>query len=242
MTGLQSLLACVPLNQLAYLILFSSAAGFFGNVGQTDYALANEILNKIAHQIKRKQPHCRVLSLNWGPWDGGMVTPALKKAFDGKHIELISIEDGARMMVAEMKNADPGPVEVLIGSMLNTPIPVDESTGTGNPMALLERRELDLQRYPVLASHIIGGKPVVPFALITEWIGHGAMKENPGFALHGIDDFRLLSGIRIEQEKKLVRLMAGKARKSGDAWQVDVELRNGVKNGKDVIHSRAKAL
>jgi hypothetical protein len=111
-----------------------------------------------------------------------------------------------------------------------------------SPMALLERRELDLHRYPVLASHVIGGKPVVPFALITEWIGHGALKDNPGFSLHGIDDFRLLSGIRIEQERKLVRLMASKAKKTGDAWQVDVELRNGVKNGKDVIHSRARAL
>jgi hypothetical protein len=93
-----------------------------------------------------------------------------------------------------------------------------------------------------LASHVIGGKPVVPFALISEWIGHGALKDNPGYALHGIDDFRLLSGIRLEQEKKLVRLMAGKARKNGDGWQVEVELRNGVKNGRDVIHSRARAL
>jgi hypothetical protein len=130
---------------------------------------------------------------------------------------------------------------VLIGSMLTNASTPSEPLAE-HPMALLERRELDLHRYPVLASHIIGGKPVVPFALITEWIGHGALKENPGFALHGLDDFRLLSGIRVDQGGKLVRLMAGKAIKTGDTWQVDVELRNGVKNGKDVIHSRAKAL
>ena len=52
----------------------------------------------------------------------------------------------------------------------------------------------------------------------------------------------MLSGIRIDRDKKLVRLLAGKARKTGDAWQVEMELRNGVKNGRDVIHSRAKAL
>jgi hypothetical protein len=68
------------------------------------------------------------------------------------------------------------------------------------------------------------------------------MKDNPGYALHGIDDFRLLSGIRLEDERKLVRLMAGKARKNGNTREVDIELRNGVKNGKDVIHSRARAL
>jgi hypothetical protein len=169
-----------------------------------------------------------------------MVTPALKKAFSEKQIDLIPVDTGARLMVAEMKNIESGAVEVIIGSMLATPgARMDPSD---IDMALLERRELDLQRYPVLASHVIGGKPVVPFALISEWIGHGALKENPGYALHGIDDFRLLSGIRLEQEKKLVRLLAGKARKNGDGWQVDVELRNGVKNGQDVIHSRAKAL
>jgi hypothetical protein len=171
-----------------------------------------------------------------------MVTSSLKKAFEEMTIGLIPIESGARLMVAEMQNGDPSPVEVLIGSMLTTGLDDAADAATNDPMALLERREVDLHRYPVLASHVIGGKPVVPFALISEWIGHGALKENPGFSLHGIDDFRLLSGIRIEQERKLVRLMAGKARKSGDGWQVDVELRNGVKNGKDVIHSRARAL
>ncbi len=239
--GLKNLLSATQSDNLRHLVLFSSVSARTGNTGQCDYAMANEALNKIARVESLHRPACRVTAINWGPWDGGMVTPALKKAFDGKGIQLIPIETGARLMVAEMKNANPSPVEVLIGAMLT-------SDGTGlaevpdSPMALLERREVDLQRYPVLASHIIGGKPVVPFALISEWIGHGALKENPGFSLHGIDDFRLLSGIRIEQEKKLVRLMAGKAKKAGDAWQVDVELRNGVKNGKDVIHTRARAL
>ncbi|MBC2744487.1 MAG: polyketide synthase dehydratase domain-containing protein [Desulfosarcina sp.] len=205
--------------------------------------MANEALNKMARVESLRRSGCRVTAINWGPWDGGMVTPALKKAFNSKDIQLIPIETGARLMVAEMKNADTCPVEVLIGSMLSTdPAAVGPLGHPEIPMALLERREVDLNRYPVLASHVIGGKPVVPFALITEWIGHGALKENPGFSLYGFDDFRLLSGICIEQEKKLVRLMAGKARKTGDTWQVDVELRNGVKNGKDVVHSRTRAL
>jgi acyl transferase domain-containing protein/NAD(P)-dependent dehydrogenase (short-subunit alcohol dehydrogenase family) len=238
--GLKNLLSITRADNLRHLVLFSSVSARTGNSGQCDYAMANEALNKIARWESLHRPGCRVSAINWGPWDGGMVTPTLKKTFDAKNIGLIPIQTGARLMVAEMKNTDPGPVEVLIGSMLTIDTGPAESAEV--PMALLERRELDLQRYPVLASHIIGGKPVVPFALITEWIGHGALKDNPGYALHGIDDFRLLSGIRIEDEKKLVRLMGGKARKSGDTWQVDMELRNGVKNGRDVIHSRARAL
>ncbi len=239
--GLLNALSALQNDDLRHLVLFSSVTARTGNTGQCDYAMANEVLNKLARIETMCRPACRVTAINWGPWDGGMVTPSLKNAFAKKDIALIPLERGARMMVAEMANADPSPVEVLIGAMLPA---LNESTASSREtvLDLLERRELNLQRYPVLGSHIIGGRPVVPFALITEWIGHGALKQNPGFALHGLDDFRLLSGIRIEQESKLVRLMAGKAKKAGDVWQVDVELRNGVKNGKDVIHSRAKAL
>ena len=239
--GLKNLIAATEADSIRHLVLFSSVSARTGNTGQSDYAMANEALNKIARTESLRRPGCRVTAINWGPWDGGMVTPTLKKAFDDKAIELIPIETGARLMMAEMQNGEPGSVEVLVGSML--PTELDKLAVTpDDPMVFLERRELDLHRYPVLASHIIGGKPVVPVALITEWIGHGALKENPGFSLHGIDDFRLLSGIRIEQEQKLVRLMVGKAKKTGDSWHVDVELRNGVKNGRDVIHSRARAL
>jgi NAD(P)-dependent dehydrogenase (short-subunit alcohol dehydrogenase family) len=242
--GLKHLLAATAGDRLSYLVLFSSVSARTGNTGQCDYAMANEALNKIARSVALQRPECRVSAINWGPWDGGMVTPALKKTMADKAVDLIPVEVGAAMMVAEMKHADPGPVEVLIGSMMTSAkTPVDDyRPPDAAAMALLERREIDLQRYPVLASHVIGGKPVVPFALISEWIGHGAVKDNPGFSLHGIDDFRLLSGIRLEAEKKLVRLMAGKARKAGNTWAVDVELRNGVKNGRDVIHSRARAL
>ena len=238
--GFKNLLEATKSDRLRHLVLFSSVSARTGNTGQCDYAMANEALNKMARVASLQRSGCRVNAINWGPWDGGMVTSSLKKAFKDQDIDLIPVNVGADFMVAEMKNADPPPVEVLIGSMLETPSVEDEANEAA--MDLLERRELDLQRYPVLASHVIGGKPVVPFALIGEWISHGAVKENPGFTLHGIDDFRLLSGIRIEQEKKLVRLLAGKARKNGNGWHVAVELRNGVKNGKDVIHSRARAL
>jgi len=77
--GLQNLLACIPFQQLEYLVLFSSVAAFYGNAGQADYAAANEILNKVAHWVRAHAPRCRVLAIDWGPWDGGMVTPELKR-------------------------------------------------------------------------------------------------------------------------------------------------------------------
>ncbi len=119
--GLANLLACVPPDQLDTLVLFSSAAGFYGNPGQSDYALANEILNKTAHLIQRTHPHCHVISLNWGPWDGGMVTPALRALFAERNIDIIPIDSGAQMLVDELERRNSPAVQVLVGSPMNAP-------------------------------------------------------------------------------------------------------------------------
>ncbi len=59
-------------DPLKYIIIFSSVAARMGNKGQVDYAMANEVLNKMARQQSYKRNNCRVISFNWGPWDGGM--------------------------------------------------------------------------------------------------------------------------------------------------------------------------
>ena len=110
------------------------------------------------------------------------------------------------------------------------------------PLSLSFKKEIDTHAYPILADHVIGGKPVVPFALITEWFGHGALHENPGLYLHGIDDMRILKGIKLDAHKKLIRLFAGKPSRKNGHYEVSLELRDGVLEGKDVIHSRGKAI
>ncbi|GIT03230.1 MAG: hypothetical protein CM1200mP28_04890 [Deltaproteobacteria bacterium] len=80
--GIDALLKCVNQKKLTHLLMFSSAAGFYGNAGQSDYAVANESLNRIALLFKKKYPKCHVTSFNWGPWEGGMVTPELKRLFE----------------------------------------------------------------------------------------------------------------------------------------------------------------
>ncbi|MDM8550773.1 SDR family oxidoreductase [Desulfobacterales bacterium HSG2] len=232
--GLDALLEATRSDDLRHIVLFSSVSARLGNRGQVDYAMANEVLNKTAQQECAIRPDCSVVSVNWGPWDGGMVSPALKREFERKGIKLIPVDEGASCMLCEMMGGKDAPVEVVIGA---------EWTEDPAPrLSLSFKRELDVDRYPILGAHILDGKPVVPFALMTEWLGHGALHENPGLLLHGLDDIRLLSGIKVHQDKKLIRLLAGKAKKKGDVYEVDVEIRNGVKNGKEVIHSKAKAI
>jgi acyl transferase domain-containing protein/NAD(P)-dependent dehydrogenase (short-subunit alcohol dehydrogenase family)/acyl carrier protein len=250
--GLRTLLAATEKDPLNYLVLFSSITARIGNNGQADYAMANEVLNKMAQKESVRRPGCRVISINWGPWDGGMVCSALKRKFENSGVDLIPLNDGAMCMIHEMKGDKSSPVEVVIGadtlfgkkaaeikkSELERPIALNQK----EPLSVTVQREIDLDRYPILGAHILDGKPVVPFALIAEWLGHGALHDNPGLLLHGLDDMRIFQGIKLDQKKKHIRLMAGKARKKGAVFEVDVQIRDGIKDNIEVIHSGATAV
>ncbi|MEM8594149.1 MAG: SDR family NAD(P)-dependent oxidoreductase, partial [Pseudomonadota bacterium] len=114
--GLLSMLACVDRNALTHLALFSSAAGFYGNVGQSDYSAANETLNKFALNFKRSRPSCHVLSFNWGPWDGGMVTDSLRKMFSERGVYVIPVDSGAQLFVNELVAESNECVQILVGT------------------------------------------------------------------------------------------------------------------------------
>ena len=252
--GLNVLLDATKKDLLKYLVLFSSVTARVGNNGQADYAMANEVLNKMAQKESIQRPDCRVVSINWGPWDGGMVCSALKRKFETSGIDLIPLDAGAMCMVHEMKGHGNLPVEVVIGanvlfekekdvteiaeSALEPPIVLNKKEN----LSMTVQREIDVDRYPILGAHILDGKPVVPFALIAEWLGHGALHENPGLLLHGLDDMRIFQGIKLDKNKKHIRLMAGKTRKKGAAFEVDVQIRDGIKDNIEVIHSGATAI
>ncbi len=120
--GLQHLLAALAGEDLKVLALFSSYTGRFGRVGQVDYAAANEVLNKLAQQEARRRPACRVVSVNWGPWNGGMVTPGLRKVFEAEGVGLIEPDAGAEFLLREICAAAPGAVEVLaLGATAGVP-------------------------------------------------------------------------------------------------------------------------
>ena len=253
-TGLNVLLEATRQDPLKYLVLFSSITARIGNNGQADYAMANEVLNKIAQQESLTRPDCKVTAINWGPWDGGMVCSALKRKFEKNGVELIPLDAGALCMIYEMMGPTGTPVEVVIGaniiaatehhaaetvcSTLDQPVDVKQK----EILSMTVKREIDVHTYPILDAHILDGKPVVPFALIAEWLGHGALHENPGLLLHGLDDMRIFQGIKLDQKKKLIRLMAGKTRKKGSVFEVTVEIRDGIKDNMDIIHSSARAI
>lgn len=118
--GLQHLEAALAGEPLKRIVLFASAAGRYGNVGQADYAMANEILARRAWALAKAQPEAQVLSLGWGPWDGGMVDETLRAHFAAQGIELIGREAGAALFAELVTTGRRDLVELCIGAPLGT--------------------------------------------------------------------------------------------------------------------------
>ncbi|MCP4117293.1 MAG: SDR family oxidoreductase [Desulfobacteraceae bacterium] len=218
--GLENLLKATEGDSLKHLVLFSSIAARTGNRGQVDYAMANEVLNKTAQAQARTRKGCRVVAVNWGPWEGGMVTPLLKNKFQKLGIDLVPLKGGAQSLVDEMETR--APVEVVIGGHLPAaPGPKPKKRKT---LSQAYKTQVGTEACPVLDDHRIAGQPVVPFALMMEWFAHGAEHTNPGLCFAGIDDMRVLKGIKPGTATMDVTVNTGKCAPDKDFFKVETEL------------------
>jgi acyl transferase domain-containing protein/acyl carrier protein/NADP-dependent 3-hydroxy acid dehydrogenase YdfG len=257
--GLRALLDLLAYDDLKLLVLFSSTTARLGRVGQAAYACANEVLNKTAQVEARRRPQCRTVAINWGPWDGGMVTPALKKVFEGEGVGVIPPFEGAMFLIQELSAAGRAAEVVALAPPPARPAPgsggVPRPGGGAQPVpaggapapaptagepTLAFERALDVTSHPVLRSHVLDGLAVFPLALHTEWLAHAALHNNPGMQFHGFNDLRVTSGLKVEAGEHLpVRALAGKAVKQDKHFTVSVELRGARKGGREQVYSRA---
>jgi len=267
--GLRSVLQAIGESPLKAMVLFSSSTARFGRRGQVDYAAGNEVMNKVARVEAARRDGCRVVSVNWGPWNGGMVTPGLRTIFADEGIEVISKESGAAYLLDEIADTD-GPAEVLIlGSGSRIPEvgspsvsgrnDVEASTnGVGGNGTRAENgapessfaelptvfeRTIATDTHEFMTSHVLDGRAVLPAAMTLEWLAHGALHGNPGLRFVGVDDLRVFKGVLVHADESLrVRICADKAQKRGDEFLVVAELCSGGSNGRRVLHARASVV
>ncbi len=245
--GLDALLGAIGGDDLRALVLFSSTTARLGRSGQVAYAAANEALNKRAQGEARARPSCRVVSVNWGPWAGGMVTPSLRPLFEAEGIALIPPAEGARHLVEELRATAARPVEVVIlggggpDPAFLDPVAADEAAPSA--MTRVFERVLDAATTPILRSHVMDGRPVLPMALILEWLAQGAMTRHPGLVCCGVDGLRLLKGVVLRDGKpETIRVLAGKAARRDGLTVVPVELRGDPAGGREVVHARGEVV
>lgn len=200
--GLKGLLA--NLDGLKLVALFSSAAGFYGNKGQSDYAMANEILNKAAHRLAHAKPDCRVVAFDWGPWDGGMVTDSLKKMFQERGVYVIPRPLGAALFAeAVLGRAES---QILVGSSMQ-----GNADQAGANLKKPEvhsgitlGRTLYRPHLALLEDHQIGGNAVLPTVCALEWMQDAATRHFGGqWQPH---DYRLLKGVVFDSDEKALTM------------------------------------
>jgi len=240
--GLRSLLEATAGDDLRFIALFASTTGRFGRSGQVDYAVANEVLNKLAQAESRRRPGCRSVSINWGPWDGGMVTPALKKVFAGEGIGLIGLAEGGELLIREIAATD-APVEVVAMAATTQEALVLPKPASTKQLSEAFSLTLTVDDYPFLRSHVMDGKAVLPMAIIVEWLSHGALHDNPGFRFHGFNDLRICKGVVFKHTTPYnVRIMAGRAEKRDSLYNVTVELVGAGYEGRPMLHARGEVV
>jgi len=100
-------------ESLKFVVLFSSVAGWFGNPGQTDYAAANEVMNRMSMYLSRQWGR-RVVAVNWGPWAAsGMVSDGVAAQFRARGLELVDPAAGRRYLLDELAGGRPDDALVI---------------------------------------------------------------------------------------------------------------------------------
>lgn len=193
-TGFQNLLAATAIDDLSHICCFSSVAARLGNKGQVDYAMANEVLNKVcrAEQKKRKNT-CLVKSINWGPWEGGMVSSELKKHFESLGVALIPLKVGAEMFADEMEDSSFEEVEIVVGGTFKK-WGHEKTTDEKNTYSMWVHRHNN----GFLIDHMIEGRVVVPMMMANEWCLRLAKILFPALNVIDVENMKVLKGIQLE--------------------------------------------
>ncbi|MBA0125305.1 SDR family NAD(P)-dependent oxidoreductase [Haloechinothrix sp. YIM 98757] len=136
-SGLRAVLSAVDESAIKLLVTFGSIIGRAGLRGEAHYATANDWMTELTLRHQRRNPHSRVLALEWSVWSGaGMgerlgVVEALKR--DG--ITPVSTEDGIEVLRNVLADPSAGPVLVVGGRT------------SGLPTLPVRRAELPLARF-----------------------------------------------------------------------------------------------
>ncbi|MFI5689516.1 SDR family NAD(P)-dependent oxidoreductase [Streptomyces sp. NPDC051636] len=193
LTGLRNVIEALPDEALRHVLLFSSVAGFFGNRGQSDYAMANEALNRWACALRHRMPEARITSVNWGAWAGGMVTPALEKMFAERGIPLIPLDEGVRYFVEQFSKEHAADTVCVVGP--NSPLSAREPFPVPQDGVVVHRRLAATASDPVIVDHAIGGIPVLPATAAIGGVLNAVHRAVPGAEITGVRGFAVHKGL-----------------------------------------------
>ncbi|HMN75225.1 MAG TPA: SDR family NAD(P)-dependent oxidoreductase [Burkholderiaceae bacterium] len=249
---------------LKFFTVFSSVAGRYGNSGQSDYATANELMNRLCVALQaRWGDRVAVSALCWGPWGAtkfgaGMVTAETEAKFAEKGVQLVSAALGRRLFRQELARAEGTPVEVICGvgpweerettlgairAAAQAPArgpmlgPVAATTLPTGERVLPVR--LDPGRHLYLDHHVFDGKIVLPAAAALELMAEAARSLWPGWRVVEVREHRLLNGVEVDRGgRELQVFVAPPPYGSSEGFDVSVALQSRIDPDRVLTHYR----
>lgn len=238
-------------ESLKLLVLFSSVAGRYGNRGQSDYAAANEVMNRFAWHMARSWSNTRVVAINWGPWDTtGMASEEVKRQFRERGIIPIPLSAGRQFFIDELHYGRKGETEVVAGEgpweayeanlnslkgsgeqgagskeqiRANTPYLLLPSAPRLQPNGTVTlEHTFSLATDPYLQDHRLDGKPVLPAAGALEWFGEFVQSAWPEWQVSEVCQLRVLRGLVLDTEAGKKVLFKARASSHADSESLQV--------------------
>jgi acyl transferase domain-containing protein/NAD(P)H-dependent flavin oxidoreductase YrpB (nitropropane dioxygenase family)/NADP-dependent 3-hydroxy acid dehydrogenase YdfG len=261
--GLLALQRHVDASRLKFLSVFSSVAGRYGNSGQSDYATANELMNRLCQSLQaRWGDGVAVSALCWGPWGAtkfgaGMVTVETEAKFAEKGVHLVSAALGRRLFRQELTRVAGTPVEVVCGEA-----PWESREAEHGAIARVERPELgpllgrsmptslptgerivpvrlDPARHRYLPEHALDGKYVLPAAVALELMAEAAQALWPGWRVVEVREHRLMKGVEVDVSgRDLQVFLSPPPYGSSEGFEVTAALQSALPGGRAMNHYR----
>jgi len=232
-------------------VVFSSIAGRFGNMGQTDYSSANDLLCKITSSFRRSRPATRGIAIDWTAWGGiGMATRgSIPKVMELAGIDMLPPEAGIPLIRLEL-TAGASRGEIVIGQRLGVLLnECDKDGGLGESSAELLRNfsagkgpmigkvaslslydgysietTLDPQVQPFLHDHQIDGTPVLPGVMGIEAFAEAAQILLPAWHVESIEDVHFLAPFKFYRSEPRTIRVETRLHPHGDHLVADCQL------------------
>ena len=243
--GMMLMLKHLDLSALEFFVAFGSVSGRYGSTGQTSYATANELMNRLCCQLKSMLgTSVAVKALNWGPWGPtkfgtGMVTEQTKTKFASLGVDLVHATLGRDLFRNEIfDQSSLDAVEIVCGK---GPWETSERVffegvqsagliGTSEfEMVGADKLRLPFTlsaTEPYLLDHIIDGNPVLPMAVAMEMMSQAVERGfGDGLKVVQIKDAKLFKGVILtENTHDLVIELTQKSHGMDETNQVGAKL------------------
>ncbi|MFJ8815224.1 SDR family NAD(P)-dependent oxidoreductase, partial [Amycolatopsis thermoflava] len=232
LAGAKPVLDALDGKPVRHLVFFTSVAGLHGNAGQADYAAANEALCRIAAGWRHRHPAAHAVAIDWGAWDGGMVTPELRDLFAARGVPLLDPDTGARAFAEQFAPAREGDTCVLVGA----DVALSGDDRAAKPAFTAHRDLTGLAGDPVIRAHRIGADLVLPATYGLGWLIAVLERSHPGRRVIEVRDYQVHKGIILGGDPGLFRVEAG----AGAADDGRVTVRAAVRSGERTSHYAAE--